>query len=87
MNRIEFRVDGMVCEGCSGAVRKAVTALAGVAGANVDHRTGAATVNHDAAVEPDAIYTAIRDAGFGVSTCGNPACGCRNCRCAPCRCH
>ena len=33
MNRIEFRVAGMVCEGCSVAVRKAVTALAGVAGA------------------------------------------------------
>lgn len=86
MSRIEFKVTGMVCAGCSQTVQRIVTGLGGVIGADVDHETGAASADVTGGVEPDAIHAAIRDAGFGVSACGNDACGCANCDCDPCLC-
>ncbi len=78
MSELAFRVTGMVCSGCSDTVQKVVTALPAVSAAQVNHETGAATVTHDGA-DAEAVYTAIRDAGFGV-------CNCVNCKCDPCTC-
>ena len=79
MSELAFKVNGMVCSGCSDTVQKVVTAIDGVSGANVDWETGATSVEVGGSVDPDAVYTAIRDAGFGVCTCSN-------CRCDPCSC-
>lgn len=68
MHQLEFKVTGMVCAGCSTAVRNVVTALPGVDMARVDHETGTASVRHDEAISSDAIFGAIREAGFDILT-------------------
>lgn len=80
MSELTFRVTGMVCSGCSDTVTRVVTALGAVNEAQVDHETGKAQVAHDGTVDEDAVYAAIRDAGFGV-------CLCANCNCDPCNCN
>ncbi len=88
MSQLEFKVTGMVCDGCSSTVQKVITGLAGVSSATSDHVSGATSVEHDpSACAPAVIYQAVRDAGFGVSVCGNPACKCSNCHCDPCQCN
>ena len=79
MSELEFRVTGMVCSGCSDTVTRVVTALEPVSDAQVNHETGKAQVTHDGTVDADAVYAAIRDAGFGV-------CQCADCKCDPCNC-
>ena len=79
MSELTFTVTGMVCSGCSDTVQKVVTALAPVSAAQVSHETGEATITHDGSVDADAVYAAIRDAGFGV-------CKCVDCKCDPCAC-
>ena len=63
----QLNVEGMVCEGCSDAVHRVVTAIDGVSAASVDHVTGATSVEHDAGVETAALVAAIRGAGFDVA--------------------
>ncbi len=86
MTTLEMKVTGMSCSGCSGTVHNVVVGLSGVSSASVDHASGATTVEHDGSVDSEAIFGAIRDAGFGVSTCGNESCVCANCGCDPCAC-
>ena len=86
MSQLEFKVTGMVCSGCSSTVESVVGALSGVTAVSVDHESGNATVSMGSAND-DSVYAAIRDAGFGVRTCGNDNCACANCHgeccCAP----
>ena len=84
MSGLEFEVTGMVCSGCSETVEGVVSGLSGVSGASVNHESGAAVVDHDGSADAEAVYAAIKDAGFGVRTCGNPNCRCAVCRCDPC---
>ncbi|WP_062528014.1 heavy-metal-associated domain-containing protein [Demequina rhizosphaerae] len=65
---VELAVSGMTCDGCSSSVEKALTGLAGVRSASVDHASGRAVVLLDAetaaedfAFDADA---AIHDAGY-----------------------
>ena len=66
----QVQVTGMVCEGCSAAVQRVVTALNGVQEARVDHVSGDAQIEHDDTVELATIAGAIRDAGFDVAESG-----------------
>ncbi|WP_446830470.1 heavy-metal-associated domain-containing protein [Candidatus Foliamicus sp.] len=86
MSEMAMKVTGMSCSGCSSTVQGLIAGLAGVSGAEVDLATGATTVTHDGSVAEETVYGAIRDAGFGVSTCGNETCVCANCHCNPCQC-
>ncbi len=86
MTTLEFDVTGMVCQGCSNAVRTMVLSLTGVESAAVDHETGTASIAGDASMTAAAVHDAIRDGGFGVRACGNPRCTCDDCLCEPCDC-
>ena len=66
----QLQVTGMVCEGCSAAVQRVVTALGGVQQAQVDHVSGDARIEHDETVPLATIAEAIRDAGFDVAESG-----------------
>ena len=65
---VELAISGMTCTGCSSSIESALTGLAGVRSASVDHATGRAVVLLDAeasaedfAFDADA---AIHDAGY-----------------------
>ena len=61
-----IRIDGMSCKHCTSAVEKALGALAGVAGVNVDLAAGEARITTSAPVADKDITEAIADAGFEV---------------------
>lgn len=59
---IQLRITGMSCGHCEKAVNTALTALAGVSGATIDHKAGTATVVYDdAQVTPAQLIAAVND--------------------------
>ena len=67
MEKIELKVEGMTCGGCSSSVEKALTAKAGVSGVSASHEEDKVSVDFDPAVIAQAsIEEAIEDAGFDV---------------------
>lgn len=79
MSRLEFKTTGMVCGGCSTTVVSVLEKMDGVSGVTADHESGATALERDSSVDDEAIFAAVRDAGFGVCTC-DP------CTCDPCTC-
>src|SRR6476646_1330800 len=60
-------VTGMTCAACSGRVQQTLERAEGVASANVNLVTGAATVAYDPAVtSPERLVDTIRDTGYGA---------------------
>lgn len=59
-------IEGMMCPHCSGRVRDALSALDGVASAEVSHETGKAELTLTAAVADDVLTKAVTDAGYKV---------------------
>lgn len=67
MKNVTLNVEGMSCSHCVNAVTKAVTALEGVAGVNVDLAAKTVTVDfNEAEVSLDSIKEAIEDEGYDV---------------------
>jgi len=67
MKNITLNVEGMSCSHCVNAVTKAVTALEGVSGVNVDLEGKTVTVDYDAEqVSLESIKEAIEDEGYDV---------------------
>lgn len=60
-----FSAPDIECGGCANAIQKAVGALPGVTGVDVDIENKRVTVTHDPEAAPDAALTATLDrAGF-----------------------
>jgi len=57
-------VTGMACGGCANTVARVLSRVAGVTGAEVDLKSGRATVSGAARIED--LIEAIEAAGFGV---------------------
>jgi len=67
MKNITLNVEGMSCSHCVNAVTKAVTALEGVSGINVDLEGKTVTVDYDAdQVSLEGIKEAIEEEGYDV---------------------
>lgn len=65
MESTVIKIGGMSCQGCVKNITGVLTALAGVASAEVSLEAGQATVAFDAlAVSREALLGAIEDAGF-----------------------
>lgn len=65
MEKTIIKVGGMSCQGCVKNVTGVLTALEGVAAAEVSLEAGEARVTYDPArVSRDALQGAIEDAGF-----------------------
>lgn len=59
---IQLRITGMSCGHCEKSVHTALTALAGVSEATVDHKAGTATVVYDdAQLTPAQLIAAVND--------------------------
>ncbi|PKN52626.1 MAG: mercury transporter [Deltaproteobacteria bacterium HGW-Deltaproteobacteria-13] len=61
-----IKIKGMSCGHCVMAVTKALNAVDGVRGVNVDLKSGMATYEEDKAVDPDVVAAAIKKAGYEV---------------------
>jgi len=67
MEKIELKVEGMTCGGCSSSVEKALNAKDGVSQVSASHEEDKVAVDFDPAVIAQAsIEEAIEDAGFDV---------------------
>lgn len=60
----EIKVTGMSCQHCVGAVTRALEAVPGVTGVQVDLADGLVRVQGKA--DPVTLSQAVRDAGYGV---------------------
>ena len=63
----------MTCASCVGRVEKALTALPGVAGAQVNLATGMASVQHSAAITPQALADTVSAKGYPAQVQGDHA--------------
>ena len=66
-NRVQFPVQGMTCASCAAHVKKALSAVPGVKGAEVNLATERATVDLSEDVPLGSLIQAVRDAGYDVS--------------------
>lgn len=65
MEQIQFKVEGMTCGGCVKNVTTVLQKLPGVAAVEVSLEQANASVQYDPAqVSPDALRTAVENAGF-----------------------
>ncbi len=62
MGTQRYRVSAMKCEGCAANVRRALAAVAGVEGVEVDLAGAAAVVSGEA--DPRAVVAALTAAGY-----------------------
>jgi Cu2+-exporting ATPase len=61
-----LKIEGMMCPHCSGRVKAALEALAGVAEAEVSHETGEARVTVNGGVLRETLVKTVEDAGYKV---------------------
>lgn len=61
-----MKIDGMMCDRCSGRVRKALEAVEGVEEALVSHENGTATIKCADSVTDAALKEAVENQGFDV---------------------
>ncbi|MDR3347991.1 MAG: copper ion binding protein [Acidaminococcales bacterium] len=66
MAKTVLKVEGMSCEHCVAAVKKAVGALSGVTAVSVDLNGKSVTVEHDPAADKAALTNAIEEQGYDV---------------------
>jgi copper chaperone len=63
-----FQVAGMTCGHCVSSVESEVSAIDGVHTVDVDLASGRLTVTSDTPVDPDAVRSAVEEAGYEVVT-------------------
>jgi len=66
MEKSIIKVDGMSCEHCVKAIKKAVSALSGVSDVAVDLKAKTVTVEHGPALQLEQIKTEIKDQGYDI---------------------
>ena len=67
MSRIEMKVEGMTCGGCTHRLKRVLEGTQGVTSAQVVLQGGQAVVDYDAAsIDAQAIRSLVEDAGFSV---------------------
>jgi len=62
----KIRIQGMSCNHCVMAVTKALTGIEGIQDVQVDLKTGEATFEETAPVDPEVIKRRISEAGYDV---------------------
>ena len=67
---IALKIEGMTCGGCKAAVERILNAQPGVTAVDVDLSGGRATITSNGAATPQALATAVEDAGYGASVQG-----------------
>jgi len=63
-----YRVEGMTCGHCAGAVQQEIGALAGVCDVMVDLPTGQVTVSSDRQLAREEVVAAVDEAGYRLAS-------------------
>ena len=68
--KIELKVEGMTCEHCEMKVHNAISGIAGVKKVSVNRKKGnaVAKIAKDAAVDPQALVSAVEEAGYTAAS-------------------
>ncbi|MFI0396228.1 heavy metal translocating P-type ATPase [Paracoccus sp. p1-h21] len=66
-NTVDLNIDGMSCAACAGRLQRALAALPGVTGAQVNFATGRARVSYGAPTDLDDLVRAAGQAGYPVA--------------------
>jgi copper chaperone len=66
MTAATYTIKGMTCGHCVDAVGAELDRLPGVTGVRVDLAAGTATVTSDQPLDPQAVHTAVDEAGYEV---------------------
>ncbi len=64
MSTITYKVSGMTCGHCEGAVRQEVAGLPGVTAVTAAAGTGLVTVTAEEPLDDDAVRAAVDEAGY-----------------------
>ncbi len=64
---VDLAIQGMTCTSCAGRVEKALAAVPGVLGANVNLATERATVHTAGGTDPAALIAAVTQAGYAAT--------------------
>lgn len=62
-----YTVTGMTCDHCVSSVTEEVSELPGVTDVDVDLGSGRLTVTADQPVGPDAVRSAVEEAGYSIA--------------------
>ena len=66
MANIEFKVNGMMCEGCEKRVQNVIKEIDGVIDVKADHKVGIVEINTEKEIDESIIKEAIEDIGYEV---------------------
>ena len=64
MANIEFKVNGMMCEGCEKRVQNVIKEIDGVIDVKADHKVGIVEINTEKEIDESIIKEAIEDIGY-----------------------
>lgn len=66
MNKMELKINGMVCGGCEKRVKSALSSINGVENVEADHNTGKVIINSKENLDFEEIKEKITDIGFEI---------------------
>ena len=66
MNKMELKINGMVCGGCENRVKSALSSINGVENVEADHNTGKVIINSKENLDFEEIKEKITDIGFEI---------------------
>lgn len=66
MNKIIFKVEGMMCTGCENRIKTSISNIPGIKEVKADHVKKCVEVTADKKVTMDSIKITIEDLGFEV---------------------
>jgi copper chaperone len=68
MSIVTLTVTGMTCGHCASSVREELGSIPGVTGVDVDLASGTVILDSEQRVEPEAIQTAVEEAGYQLAS-------------------
>lgn len=68
MSTVSVTVTGMTCGHCASSVREEVGSIPGVTAVDVDLGSGKVTIDSEQQVEPEAIKSAVEEAGYQLAS-------------------
>lgn len=68
MSTVILTVTGMTCGHCASSVREELGSIPGVTGVDVDLASGTVILDSEHRVQPEAIQTAVEEAGYQLAS-------------------